>query len=167
MRDANFNGVLPVLKVLFVCLGNICRSPAAEGVFKSLVKSRGLSQKIQVDSAGTSSYHEGEPADTRMREHAQKRGYRLESLARGFVQKDFDNYDFIVVMDHHNHRDITAQARNDKERGKVSLMTDYLDRGNNSYVPDPYHQDAEGFERVLDIVENASVGLLNKIEKML
>ncbi len=156
-----------MLKVLFVCLGNICRSPAAEGVFKSLVNGRGLSQNIQVDSAGTSSYHQGERADARMREYARNRGYNLESLARGFVQEDFDNYDFIVVMDHHNYRDITARARNDKDRKKISLMTDYLEKRKESYVPDPYYRDAEGFEQVLDIIEDASLGLFNKIEKML
>ena len=151
---------------MFVCLGNICRSPAAEGVFKSLVKSRGLSDTILVDSAGTSSYHEGEPADARMREHARKRGYNLGSLARGFVQKDFDDFDFIVVMDHNNYRDVMNQARNDRDGKKVSMMTDFLESGNDSHVPDPYYQNAKGFEQVLDIIENASKGLLGKIEKM-
>ena len=156
-----------MVKVLFVCLGNICRSPAAEGIFQSFVESRKMNDNIQVDSAGTSSYHQGEKADERMREHAEKRGYTLLSRSRGFTPKDFDDFDLIIVMDQQNYKDVTALAKDKRDRNKVSFMTDYLQGRNESFVPDPYYQGAEGFEKVLDILENASEGLLRNIEKNL
>ena len=153
-----------MVKVLFVCLGNICRSPAAEGVFRFLVEKEGLNHKIKVDSAGTSAYHIGEMADFRMRECASRRGYELTSLARRFTSKDFDDYDFIVVMDGHNHRDVLAMARDETDRRKVSRMTYYLEGMVASYVPDPYYKGEEGFGQVLDMIENASLGLLRNVK---
>ena len=150
-------------KVLFVCLGNICRSPAAEGVFSSLVKKANLDNLIYVDSAGTAAYHTGERADSRMISHASKRGYDLNSIARKFIQEDFDKFDFIITMDKQNHRDVLSLTKNDAHRQKVSLMTDYLKGMDASEVPDPYYQGASGFEYVLDIIENASHNLLTKI----
>ena len=150
-------------KVLFVCLGNICRSPAAEGVFASLVKKAGLNESIYVDSAGTAAYHTGERADSRMINHAAKRGYNLTSIARKFVQEDFNKFDFIIVMDKQNYQDVIHLAKNDAHRQKVSLMTDHLKGMDAPEVPDPYYQGASGFEYVLDIIENASHNLLKEI----
>ena len=150
-------------KVLFVCLGNICRSPAAEGVFSAMVKKTDFGNSVYVDSAGTAAYHTGERADSRMISHAAKRGYDLTSIARKFTRDDFEEFDFIVVMDRQNYRDVLSLAENDTHRQKVSIMTDYLEGIDASEVPDPYYQGARGFEYVLDIIENASQNLLKKI----
>lgn len=151
--------------VLFVCLGNICRSPAAEGVFKDLVKKSNLQNKVRVDSAGTAAYHTGSLPDYRMRECALERGYELTSVARRFEEKDFDRFRFIVVMDQNNYRDIRSLARNPLDREKISLMTTYLENMRATHVPDPYYRGPEGFEQVLDIIENASFGLMAKVKE--
>lgn len=149
--------------VLFVCLGNICRSPAAEGVFAALAERAGLGGRVRTDSAGTGSWHAGERADARMREHAKRRGFELPSRARQITQKDFDDFDFIVTMDESVHRDVTAMARDDAQRSRVSRMTDHLTTLSSPDVPDPYYKGPEGFELVLDLVEDASKGLLDKV----
>jgi len=153
-----------VSRVLFVCLGNICRSPTAEGVFKHLVAQKGLSEKIYIDSAGTSGHHDGEMSDSRMMKHALKRGIALTSLSRKFIVKDFDNFDYIIVMDESNQKNVERLARNEEDKLKVSKMTDYCSHQNFQEVPDPYYGGAEGFETVLDLIFDASNGLLEKIK---
>lgn len=147
------------MKVLFVCLGNICRSPTAEGVLKALVA--GSDQQWEIDSAGTSGHHIGEPADQRMRDHAKRRGYSLESLSRMFDPlRDFEYFDKVIVMDEPNYRDIKKLDPQKKFEEKVEMMTSYCSKFEESKVPDPYYGGAEGFEVVLDIVEDACHGII-------
>lgn len=150
-------------RVLFVCMGNICRSPAAEGVFRQVVAERKMQDRVSVDSAGTIDYHSGEPADGRMRGAAERRGYRLESVARGFRREDFERFDWIVTMDDANHRDILGQARTDAERAKIRRFTDWVELPGVREVPDPYYGGASGFDRVLDILEDGCGRLLDWI----
>lgn len=156
------------MKILFVCLGNICRSPTAEGVFRSYVNKEGISEKIEIDSAGTSGCHVGEKADSRMREHASARGYELLSLSRKFdSNRDFAYFDKIIVMDASNKRDVLEQNFSDEHTSKVVMMTDYCLTRTEKMVPDPYYGGADGFENVIDIIEDASRGLLEEIKKTL
>ena len=150
-------------KVLFVCLGNICRSPSAEGVFKHKVEEAGLSEKIDVDSCGTTSHHEGEPADVRMREHAKKRGYDLTSIARGIQRSDFEEFDYIITMDNSNYNNVVAMAA-DIQKHKIKKMTDFCSNHPHDQVPDPYYGGPEGFELVLDLLEDACQGLLSELQ---
>ena len=151
-------------QVLFVCLGNICRSPSAEAVFNAVIRKYGMEHQISCDSAGTAAYHEGEQADYRMKQFAHKRGYELTSISRPFNPRtDFDRFDYIVGMDRMNVRDLKAMARNESDQKKISLMTDYCTELNYESVPDPYYGGASGFELVLDILEDACEGLLKQI----
>ncbi len=153
-------------QVLFVCLGNICRSPSAEAVFNALIEKYGLSEEIKCDSAGIASYHEGEPADYRMKQFAQKRGFHLTSISRPVDPKtDFDRFDYIIGMDRQNIRDLKSMARNEKDLAKIHLMTDFSLTGQHNSVPDPYFGGAAGFELVLDILEDACEGLIQKIRQ--
>ncbi|MBS2100223.1 low molecular weight protein-tyrosine-phosphatase [Carboxylicivirga linearis] len=152
-------------KVLFVCLGNICRSPSAEAVMKALVEKKGLDAKLEIDSAGTAGYHSGEPADQRMQRHAVNRNYNLTSISRKVNAKvDFDYFDFIVAMDDQNVEDLEMMAQNDEQRAKISKMTDYCRTYTHTSVPDPYYGGAAGFELVLDLLEDACEGLIEHIE---
>ncbi|MBN2807814.1 MAG: low molecular weight phosphotyrosine protein phosphatase [Prolixibacteraceae bacterium] len=151
--------------VLFVCLGNICRSPSAEAVFRAVVKKAGLEQAFDIDSAGTIAVHSGEPADARMQQHALKRGYHLTSISRRIHPAvDFDRFDYIIAMDDQNLRDLQAMARNAGDVKKISKMTDYAKRSNHTSVPDPYYGGAAGFELVLDLLEDACEGLLLHVQ---
>ena len=145
-------------KILFVCLGNICRSPSAEAVFKHLVEQKGESKNYLIDSAGTSAYHVGDRADARMRSHAKKRGIELTSISRQFEQEDFDQFDYIVAMDEENMHAMKYLARNKADLSKLYTMTDFSKRFNYNHVPDPYYGGSDGFELVLDILEDASLG---------
>jgi protein-tyrosine phosphatase len=151
--------------VLFVCLGNICRSPAAEGIFKDMVKKRGLYNRISVDSAGTAGYHQGELPDPRMRSHGARRGYKFDSLSRKFRNSDFYDFDVIITMDDSNYHNVLNLSPNLESDKKVYKMVDFLQRLNADHIPDPYYSGASGFELVLDLLEDACEGLLDKIEK--
>jgi len=154
-----------MVKVLFVCMGNICRSPAAEGIFKKFVDDAGLENVISVDSAGTIGYHAGEMPDARMRQYASKRGYNLVSLARQFNPKqDFDEFDFIITMDNDNYSDILSLDYNSQFNKKIFKMVDFISDKNVSEVPDPYYGDVNGFEFVIDILEDGTKNLLTKIK---
>ncbi len=153
------------LKVLFVCLGNICRSPSAEAVFKGYVKKKGVDKSFFIDSAGTYGYHEGEPADRRMQRHAIKRGYNLTSISRPFnPNTDWDEFDYIIGMDDSNMRNLADMARNKDDLKKLYMMTDFSKNYNHTEVPDPYYGGDQGFELVLDLLEDASEGLYNQIQ---
>lgn len=146
-------------KVLFVCLGNICRSPTAHGVFEQLVEQRALAQRIAVDSAGTANWHAGKAPDSRSMQAARKRGYELNALrARQVRVQDFDEFDVILAMDNNNLQDLRELCPS-HFKGHLGLFLDFAKDG-EAEVPDPYHGGEEGFERVLDLVEDASEGLL-------
>ncbi|HSW53634.1 MAG TPA: low molecular weight protein-tyrosine-phosphatase [Ignavibacteriaceae bacterium] len=152
-------------KILFVCMGNICRSPAAEGIAKKLVEEKGFNGKIEIDSAGTLDYHTGELPDERMIRHASKRGYRLESHARQFNSKrDFEYFDYIVTMDDDNFSEITSLDKHNKYSDKVFKMVSFGSKLKADEVPDPYYTGRDGFEYVLDILEDSIEGLLKKVE---
>lgn len=152
-------------KVLFVCLGNICRSPAAEGILKKMIKEQGLENKISVDSAGTSGYHDGELPDPRMRQHGTHRGYQFDSLSRKFTSRDFDNFDLILAMDDNNYRNIVRLALDLESKGKVHRMVEFSEKYEHDHIPDPYYSGSDGFEQVLDLLEDACEGLLKKIKE--
>jgi len=146
-------------RVLFVCLGNICRSPAAEAVFASLAAEAGVADAFAVDSAGTGAWHVGEPADSRMRRAASRRGVEITSIARQVTPRDFDAFDLVVAMDGSNLATLSRMAPQ-AERGKLVLLRDFEPGGRGKDVPDPYYGGSRGFEDVLDIVTRAGKGLL-------
>ncbi len=151
-------------KILFVCMGNICRSPSAEAVFKGLVKNNGFSQLFEIDSAGTTGYHAGAPADRRMQSHAIKRGYNLTSISRKFdANTDFESFDLIIGMDDENMHSLKKMARNESDLKKLYKMTEFSQKMNYDEVPDPYYGGDAGFELVLDLLEDSCQGLLEKI----
>ena len=152
--------------VLFVCLGNICRSPAAQAVMQAMVDERGLSERFFIDSAGTGGWHIGDLPDKRMRVHARPRGYELTHRARKVQASDFEDFDLIVGMDAANVDDLRYLAATIEQQDKVVMMGDYIRQyPNYDYVPDPYYEGSEGFELVLDLLEDACDNLLNRILK--
>jgi len=151
------------VSVLFVCMGNICRSPTAEGVFRKHVSDAGLDAAIQTDSAGTHAYHGGEPADRRAHAAAARRGFSLEGIrARKVTDEDFDQFDFILAMDEDNLMVLQERAP-EEQRSKVRLFLEFAESRHENEVPDPYYGGSAGFERVLDLVEEASQGLLETL----
>jgi protein-tyrosine phosphatase len=153
----------PSIGVLFVCLGNICRSPTAHGVFEHLVASRGLDGVIAVDSCGTGDWHIGHRPDRRAAAEASRRGYVLDHLiARQVTPADFRRFDYILAMDRMNLADLEAM-RPDEFSGHLGLFLDFAPNAGVAEVPDPYYGADDGFSRVLDLVETASEGLLEEI----
>ena len=150
-------------KILFVCLGNICRSSTAEGVMLKLLKEAGLENEVIIDSAGILGYHKGELPDSRMRAHAAKRGYNLVHRSRPVVTDDFFEFDLILGMDDRNISDLYDKAPSPEACKKIGRMTDYCKHITTDHVPDPYYGGAEGFEYVLDILEDACSGLLDEL----
>ncbi len=150
------------LSVLFVCMGNICRSPTAEGVFRHFVQEAGLADRIKIDSAGTHAYHTGEPADRRASAAAERRGYSLAACrARRVQNEDFEIFNYIVAMDRLNQ--VTLIDRADAgHHDKIRLFLEFSSAEEDE-VPDPYYGGAAGFDRVLDLVEEASRGLLETL----
>ncbi len=151
-------------KVLFICLGNICRSPAAEGIMRNLVEKEGLGDKFEIDSVGIGSWHVGQLPDSRMRKCGAEHGYRFDSHARQFQKSDFKQFDTIVVMDNENYRTITSMASSQTDKDKVVRMADFL-TSHREYttVPDPYYGDYSDFELVITLLEDACQGLLKEI----
>lgn len=151
-------------RVLFVCLGNICRSPTGEAVLRHRAGARGLGDgDLEVDSAGTLGYHAGSPPDRRMARAAARRGYQLDGAARRVVPSDYDRFDLIVAMDEANRTDLRTFARSERDWRRVRLLTSFLPAGSPRDVPDPYHGDEADFERVLDLVEQASEAILDEL----
>jgi protein-tyrosine phosphatase len=150
-------------RVLFVCLGNICRSPAAEEVMREKVRRAGLEDLIEVDSAGTYGGHAGEAPDHRMRRAAADRGYVLNHTARKITSDDFDKYDMIVVMDDDNYDDVYDMAPDPEAADKVYTLSEFFKGSTEDAVPDPYYEGAEGFERVLDLLEDGTEGVLEHL----
>ena len=160
----NFFIQINMIRILFICMGNICRSPCAEGIMQFLIKQQELENEIECDSAGTIDYHKGDSADLRMREHASLRGYELNSIARKFILQDFENFDWIITMDEDNYSQISLLDQNDKFTNKIRRMTDFCERTKISSVPDPYYGGSQGFENVIDILEDSCRGFLKYIK---
>ncbi|MCW9047904.1 MAG: low molecular weight phosphotyrosine protein phosphatase [Gammaproteobacteria bacterium] len=153
-----------MVNVLFVCMGNICRSPTAEGYFRHIVEEAGLTDKIKIDSAGTHAYHIGSPPDQRAQAAATKRGIDLSSLRGRKVQSsDFKNFDYVLGMDHSNHSDLQEVAGGKAEN--LFMFLEFAKNFSETEVPDPYYGGDQGFEHVLDLIEDASIGLLNEIKE--
>lgn len=152
------------VRVLMVCMGNICRSPTAHGVLEKLVADAGWAGRITVDSAGTHGYHVGEPPDERAQRHAARRGYDLSAQrARALRRDDFAHFDLVLVMDAANERAARALCPSDRT-GRLRRLTDFCRTRSASEVPDPYYGGAQGFEEVLDLVEDACHGLLAALQ---
>ena len=152
------------LAILFICLGNICRSTAAQAVMQKMVDEAGLTDKFYIDSAGICPWHVGQLPDKRMRQHGARRGYPIDHIARQFdASHDFADFDYIVVMDDGNYHDICRKAHSEIDRRKVIRMADYFTKykGRTS-VPDPYYGDGEDFELSLDLIEDGCRGMLSQ-----
>jgi len=150
-------------KVLLVCMGNICRSPTAEGVLRRLVETRGLTKQVMMDSAGTHDYHIGEQPDRRAQQTAARRGYDLSGLrGRQVNQADFSEFDYVLAMDHENLAHLRRLCPQEHVH-KLHLLLEYSARFSRMEVPDPYFGGQQGFENVLDMVEDAAAGLLDEI----
>ncbi len=151
-------------RVLFVCMGNICRSPTAEGVFRQVVQDAGLADQVDVDSAGTHAYHVNEPPDRRAQAAAERRGFSMSGIrARRVQSEDFERFDYIIAMDRDNLALLIDQAEAEYH-DKIHLFLEFAS-GHEDEVPDPYYGGTTGFERVLDLVEEASRGLLETLQK--
>ena len=154
-------------RVVFVCMGNICRSPTAHGVFAAKLRLAGLADRVQVASAGTHNYHPGEPPDPRSQRHARRRGYELSALrARALNPADLDTADLVLVMDDDN-LSAVLQRCPPAHRAKVRRLTSFCQVHTSAVVPDPYYGGADGFDRVLDLVEDACDGLLLHVRQQL
>ncbi len=154
-------------RLLFVCLGNICRSPSAENIMNHLIQQRQLGDQVVCDSAGTASYHVGSPPDRRMAQAAKAQGIELVGRARQFDPADFDCFDYILAMDRENYRDIVALAptgqHREQRRQKVRLMCDFCRSHPDQEVPDPYYGGPEGFNYVISLLQDACEGLLDHL----
>lgn len=153
-----------MVRISFVCLGNICRSPTAEGVMRHMLDEAGLGERVSIDSAGTGSWHVGEPPDERARQEARRRGYRLTGRARQFGPGDFAEVDYVIAMDRSNAHALREMAPDDAARSKIHLLRDFdPESPAGSEVPDPYYEG--GFDLVLDIAERSCRGLLGHLRR--
>ena len=156
------------MKILFICLGNICRSPAAEEIMRQTAARNGMSERITVDSAGTYGGHRGDLPDSRMRYAASRRGYKLTHRSRLVREEDFGEFDMLVVMDDMNYETVHRLAPSRQLGGKICRMRDWLSPErfpDRTYIPDPYYEGAEGFELVLDMLEDACANLLEEVKE--
>jgi len=156
------------VSVLFVCLGNICRSPTGEGVFQHYVEQQGVADRVRIDSAGTIGYHAGNPADARMRQHASRRGFDLKSISRKVTVQDLEDFDLVIAMDQSNHQDLQSLGIT---RGRLAMLGEFLPDGwhdeQTPDVPDPYYGGEAGFEEVLDMIEAACPQILEALEALI
>ena len=163
----NTSPTAPDFRVLFVCMGNICRSPTAHGVFEAQVREAGLSERVDVDSAGTHSYHVGAPPDARSQQHALQRGYDLSTQrARQLTVQDFEAFDLVLVMDWDN-LVLAERLCPPAHAKKLRRFAEFFLHHDSPVVPDPYQGGAKGFEEVLDLVEDGSAGLLAHVKRVL
>lgn len=151
------------MRILFVCMGNICRSPTAEAAVGEALAEVGLDDQVELDSAGTGDWHIGDSPDPRMVDAAAVEGLHVHGFARQFQPEDFDRFDLVLVMDHANLREVLAQARDDTDRDKVRLFRDYADDRGDGQIPDPYYGGEEGFRQVVTVARQAARGLANEL----
>ena len=161
-NDLNINNKY---KVLFVCLGNICRSPAAQGIFEHYVRENGMEDRIEADSAGTYGGHRGELPDRRMRTAALYRGFALMHRSRPVSSLDFLDFDLVIAMDDQNYEDLMHLAPSVEATHKIKRMASYLKNSRMTYIPDPYYMGSEGFGMVLDLLEDACKNLFDEIKE--
>lgn len=154
-------------KICFVCLGNICRSPTAEGIFQYLVSKRDLASYFFIDSAGTSAFHIGEPANRHSQGTARKHGVSLHSRARRFEAGDFHEFDLILAMDHENYENLTRMDRKNQFEDSIKMIRDFDPEPGNGAVPDPYYGGLDGFENVFQIINRSCKALLDELESMI
>jgi protein-tyrosine phosphatase len=155
------------ISILFVCMGNICRSPTAEGVFRAKIEAAGLAHRVHIDSAGTHNYHLGSPPDERSQAHAQHRGYDLSVLrARQVTEADYERFDLLLAMDWDNLALLQSDCPDAHQR-KLRLFMSFSEDALGEIVPDPYHGGSAGFEHTLDLVESASEGLVRHVSRCL
>jgi len=153
------------MRICFVCLGNIVRSPLAEGLFRHLAEERGVGDRYQVDSAGTSAFHAGEEPDPRMRKVARRKGMEYTGRSRQFQAEDFDRFDLIIAMDSDNRRQLLSLASSPEDREKIRMLREYDPlNGDDQGVPDPYYGGIQGFEKVYEIVRRSTENLLEQLE---
>lgn len=153
----------PMKRILFICLGNICRSPMAETIMQRIVDEKGLTQDFEIDSAGLISYHEGEQADPRMRSHASRHGYRITHLSRPIRTSDFRHFDLIIGMDDANIDRLRRLSPDLETDAKIHQISEYFINVQADHVPDPYYGGSQGFEHVIEMLEDACRGLLQWI----
>ncbi len=152
------------MKIMFVCTGNICRSPLAEAVFHDLSHKEGVEERFEVDSSGTTAYHVGQQADDRMRSVAASRGVEIRHRSKQLIPQDFDEHDLLLAMDRSNLREMRSIARNSAHRDKIRLFREFDPQGGpDAEVPDPYYGGRSGFEKVYDMVERTSRSLLSAL----
>jgi protein-tyrosine phosphatase len=154
-------------RICFVCLGNICRSPTAEGIFQHLVNERGLQPYLYIDSAGTSAYHIGEPANSKSQFVANQHGVKLHSKARRFEAADLDEFDLVLAMDHENYKALKRLDSKGIHSDKIKLMRDFDPQPEDGAVPDPYYGGMDGFKNVFDVLKRSSEALLDELEKLI
>ena len=165
MNNSNEQNSNKKYKVLFVCLGNICRSPAAQGIFEHIVRENGMKDRIEADSAGTYGGHRGELPDRRMRTAAMYRGFALTHKSRQMSGLDFLDFDLIIAMDDQNYEDLMHLAPSVEATHKIRRMSEFLQHRKMSYIPDPYYMGVEGFALVLDLLEDGCQNLFDAIVK--
>lgn len=153
--------------ILFVCMGNICRSPAGENIFRQVVKKSGLSEQIHCDSAGTIGIHSGNKPDSRMSETIRRRGYEVTGYARQFIVKDFELFDLILTMDNENYQNVIELSETEEDRSKIRKFTNFCSKHHHDEVPDPYYGGDDGFQVVADLGEDGAKGLLEYVKKKL
>ncbi|MDE0119390.1 MAG: low molecular weight phosphotyrosine protein phosphatase [Bdellovibrionales bacterium] len=151
------------MRLLFVCFGNICRSPSAEAIMNKLVEKAGLSNQITCDSAGTSRHHAGRPADSRMKKQAEEKGYSITSISRSFEVEDFEQCDWIITMDNSNYEDVLSLAKTEKHKKKVLKMADFCKVKDCSFIPDPYYGESRSFAHVISLLEDSCSHLLKHL----
>jgi len=150
-------------RILFVCLGNICRSPAAEIIFRHVVKAEGREEDFKIDSAGTIDYHQGNPPDARMSATLKDKGYTIAGQSRIILTSDLDDFDLIVTMDECNLEEVQAMVSSDEQKTKIRPFVSFLQNMDAPRIPDPYHGGQKGFEEVIELLEDGCEGILKEL----